>query len=101
MSECLFEDKECRQGQCDGCGQPSAASAGYGPDLERRTREGRLTFSEAIAKLRGRHCQFVERHGLRLRLSETMYDKVVTEDHKPPDLRVDDYLADNWHIVRP
>jgi hypothetical protein len=69
-------------------------------DLERRTREGRLTFTEAVAKLQGRHCEFVERHGLKLRLSETIHDVLVTETHRSPDLRVADYLADNWHIVR-
>ena len=69
-------------------------------DLERRTREGRLTFPEAVAKLQGRHCQFVERQGLKLRLAETLPNMLVTECHNHPDLRVEDYLADNWHLVR-
>jgi hypothetical protein len=81
------------------CDQPAAGSAGYGEDLERRTREGRLTFPEAIAKLQGRHCRYVERHGVRLQLSNDL--TVVDERFYFPALDANAYLADNWHIVKP
>lgn len=69
-------------------------------DLERRTREGRLSLPEAVARLHGRHCHYIERHGLRLRLSDAPPFTLVTEDGRSPKLRVEDYLASNWHIIK-
>lgn len=83
--------KNCRCSGTAGCQCPPP------DDLERRTREGRLTFLEAITKLHGRHCTFVERNGYRLKLSADL--TVVDENNYCPALTPADYLSNYWHMV--